>query len=60
MDPSDAFYLPGGVRYVLDFVVFENDGTVRFVECKGFPTDIWKIKKKQMAELYPWIEIEVV
>ncbi len=54
------FHLPGGVKYVCDFQIFEADGTVRFVEVKGFETAVWKVKAKQVAELYPWLTVEVV
>lgn len=54
------FHLPGGVKYVCDFQVFEADGTVRFVEVKGMETPVWKVKKKLVEEVYPWVEIEVV
>lgn len=52
--------LPGGVKYVCDFQVFEADGSVRFVEVKGFETPAWKIKARLVAEAYPMIAIEVV
>jgi hypothetical protein len=54
------WYLPGGIRYVLDFLVFESDGSVRAVEIKGFQTPTWKLKAKLMAEAYPWLPIEIV
>ena len=52
------FHLPGGVVYRCDFQEFHSDGTVHFVEIKGFPTPEWKIKKKLVESLYP-IKIEV-
>lgn len=51
--------LPGGVRYFCDFVEFHADGTVHFVDVKGMETPVYKIKARQIAELYPF-EIEVV
>lgn len=54
------FHLTGGVKYVCDFCVFEADGNVRFVEVKGHETAVWKMKSKQVAELYPHVTIEVV
>lgn len=51
--------LPGGVKYVCDFLVFYPDGTCSFVDVKGRETDMFKLKKKQVEDLYP-IEIEVV
>jgi hypothetical protein len=52
-------HLPGGVRYVVDFQEFHSDGTVRFVEIKGFETAQWLVKKKLVESFYP-ITIEVV
>lgn len=51
--------LPGGVKYVVDFQVFYNDGTVKFIDTKGIETDMFKLKKKQVESLYPF-EIEIV
>lgn len=47
------FHLPGGIKYVLDFVVFFKDGHVEYVDVKGYSTQIYKMKKKQVEELYP-------
>jgi hypothetical protein len=49
-----------GTKYVVDFVVFDADGTVRFVEVKGMETATWRAKMRALAELYPWLEVEVV
>lgn len=49
-----------GTKYVVDFAVFDADGEVRFVEVKGMETPQWKAKMRAVAELYPWLEIEVV
>ena len=54
------FHLPGGVRYVVDFLEFHADGTVHFVDVKGVETATFKAKKKQVEELYAPIKIEVV
>ena len=53
-------HLPGGITYRLDFVVFDADGSVRFVETKGYETPQWRDKIKLAREAYPWIDIEVV
>lgn len=50
--------LPGGTKYVVDFLIFEASGEVRFVDVKGFETEAFKIKKREVEALYP-IEIEV-
>ena len=51
--------LPGGTKYVCDFLVFYPDNTCAFIDVKGRETDMFKLKKKQVEDLYP-IEIEVV
>lgn len=33
-------------NYYMDFVIYHNDGTVEYVEIKGYETDVWKIKWK--------------
>ena len=52
------FHLPGGVRFVVDFVEFWADGTVRFVDTKGFKTESYKAKKRMVESLYSPVEIE--
>ena len=46
-------HLSGGVKYVCDFLIFWSDGTVTFEDVKGFKTDIYKLKKKQVEATYP-------
>ena len=53
------FHLPGGVRYVVDFVVFMADRTVRFVDVKGMKTPMYIAKKKMVEASFP-ITIEEV
>lgn len=53
------FYLPGGVRYVVDFLTFDVDGTVHFIDVKGHRTPQYIMKKKMVEAIYP-IEIEEV
>ncbi|WP_110636281.1 DUF1064 domain-containing protein [Salinicola salarius] len=48
--------LPGGVKYVIDFVEFLADGSVAWVDVKGHRADTYKLKKRQVEALYP-IEI---
>jgi hypothetical protein len=52
-------HLPGNVRYVVDFVRFDAEGQVHYVDVKGRPTTMYKLKKKQVEALYP-IKIEEV
>ena len=53
------FHLPGNTKYVVDFQIFWSCGTVSFVDVKGVETAMFKLKKKQVEDLYP-VEIEVV
>jgi hypothetical protein len=56
---QSPFHLPGGIKYIVDFVEFHSDGTVHFVDVKGYETDKFKLKKRLVEGTYP-IEIEVV
>ncbi len=47
------FRLPGGVKYIVDFVEFGVDGSVSYVDVKGQITSEFKLKKKQVEALYP-------
>ena len=52
------FHLPGGVKYIVDYQLFMSDGTIRFIDVKGFETSEFKLKKKIVEDIYP-IEIEI-
>lgn len=54
------FHLPGKTRLVLDFQIFNLDGTSFFVDTKGFETEVFKVKLRQVRELYPWARIEII
>lgn len=53
------FHLPGNVRYVVDFIEFWSDGTVKFIDVKGMDTPLSIAKRKLVEAHYP-IEIDVV
>ena len=53
------FHLPGGVRYVLDFLEFWADGEVRCVDVKGMKTPMYIVKRKIVEDLYPIKILEV-
>lgn len=53
-------HLPGGVKYVVDFVIFESDGEVRFVDVKGMDTPLSAAKRKIAEAEYAPIKIEVI
>ena len=52
-------HLPGNIRYVCDFQIFWPNGTVTFEDVKGYRTDTYKIKKKQVEAIYPIEIVEV-
>lgn len=57
-----AFALPGGVKYIADFVVLKKDGTYDVVDAKSEATardKVYRIKKKQMKEIYGIDIVEV-
>lgn len=39
-------------NYYIDFVLYYPDGTIEYLEAKGFETDVWKIKWKLFEALY--------
>ena len=45
--------LPGGIKYRLDFLVVNVDGTIEWIETKGFKTEVYKLKKKLVESTYP-------
>lgn len=53
------FHLPGGVKYVVDFMEFWKDGNVRFVDVKGFRTPTYIAKRKIVESVYPIQILEV-
>lgn len=53
------FHLPGGVRYVVDFVIFWTAGSVSFEDVKGFKTSEYIAKKKIVEALYPIQILEI-
>lgn len=53
------FHLPGGIKYVVDYQVFYNDGRVSFVDVKGMETETFKIKHKIVEDIYP-VKIDIV
>lgn len=39
--------------YYIDFAVYHKDGiTTEYIEMKGYPTDVWKLKWKLFCALY--------
>jgi len=54
------FHLPGGVRYVVDFMEFRADGSVVFVDVKGLETESFKAKRRMVETLYSPITLTIV
>ena len=38
--------------YQIDFAIYHNDGTIEYVECKGFPTAVWRLKWKIFCAMH--------
>ena len=39
-------------KYYIDFRVVLTNGQIEYHECKGFPTDLWKLKWKMTEALF--------
>ncbi len=52
-------HLPGQTRLVIDFLEFYTDGSVHFVDTKGVQTETFRLKRRQVEDLYPF-DVEVV
>ncbi len=57
--PQLPFRLPGGGKYVADFLVCDKDGVVEFIDVKGYDTPESKRKRNEVLDLYG-VEIRVV
>lgn len=40
------------IRYFLDFMISNNDGSVEYVDTKGVKTALYKLKKQLVKEIY--------
>ncbi len=50
-------------NYYIDFIVYYPDGTKEFVECKGWPSDVWRMKWKIFEALFselPNVKLTVI
>lgn len=47
------FHLPGGVKYICDFLVFWTNGDVTIEDVKGYKTPTYIMKKKLVESIYP-------
>ena len=55
-----SFVLPGGIRYMPDFIVCGKDGKVWVEDVKGFETQVFRQKKKLWDATYRWLELRVI
>ncbi len=46
--------------YIIDFVIIHNDGSLEYVEVKGFKTAVWRLKYKLFEALYPELKKLIV
>lgn len=51
--PQVPIRLPGGTKYIVDFIEFMADGSYRFIDVKGKKTPAYIKNKKQVEALYP-------
>lgn len=57
---QQPFQLPGGVKYIADFIALKNDGTYDVIDAKSEATRrdrVYRIKRRQMKEV---LGIEIV
>ena len=55
-----SFLLPGGIRYMPDFLVCGTDGLIWAEDVKGVETEAFKLKKKLWEEAFPGLELKVI
>ena len=55
-----SFLLPGGVRYMPDFLVCDAAGLIWVEDVKGVETEAFKIKKKLWEDAFPGLEPRVI
>lgn len=53
------FHLPGGVKYLCDFMVYWTNGDITIEDVKGMKTPEYITKKKLVEAIYP-IEIKEI
>jgi hypothetical protein len=46
-------------RYVADYEVVRADGEIQVVDCKGFKTPVYRLKRRLFEALYPFRILEV-
>lgn len=46
------FFLPGGVRHLVDWMVVPKEGSPLFADSKGHDLPLGRLKRKQVKDLY--------
>lgn len=54
-----VFYLPGGTKYIADYLIFWAGGRVTAEDVKGMETAAFKVKWREVQAAYPWMEFEL-
>lgn len=60
---ADEFMFPvkrGNVRYLPDFKITNNDGSIEYHEVKGYMDDDSRVKLKRMEKYYPDIKLVLI
>lgn len=55
-----SFVLPGGIRYMPDFLVCDKDMKIWVEDVKGFETQAFKIKRKLWDETFWWLPLRII
>lgn len=55
-----SFLLPGGVRYMPDFLVRHKNGKIWVEDVKGFETQAFKIKRKLWDKTFWWLPLRII
>lgn len=55
-----SFILPGGIRYMPDFLVCDKDMKIWVEDVKGFETQAFKIKRKLWDETFWWLPLRII
>ena len=55
-----SFTLPGGIRYMPDFIVCDKNGIVWVEDVKGMETQAFKLKQKLWESTYKWLELRII
>jgi hypothetical protein len=53
-------HFKSGNKYVMDFLIFNSDGTCVAVDVKGVETKEFKIKRRLIEDEYPWLDFKTV